>query len=58
MIAISNDDARRLVKSIEALLRLWKPQSVREKNTVRNLRIVQARISRIMQKQQKQKQDD
>lgn len=58
MIAISNDDARSLVKSIEALLHMWSPHGVREKNTVRNLRIVQTRISKIMQKQQKQKQND
>ena len=29
MIAISNDDARRLVKSIEALLHMWSPHGVR-----------------------------
>lgn len=55
MIAISNADAQRLVRSIDALLRQWSPHGVREKNTVRNLRIVQTRISRIMQKQQKTK---
>ena len=58
MIAISNDDARRLVKSIVAPLHMWSPHGVREKNTVRNLQIVHTKISKIVKKKKKQKQND
>lgn len=53
MIEISNSTAERLLRTITALSKTWKPHDVRGKNVLRQLLVAAAKIQKTIQKQKR-----